>query len=133
MTVADYTAPSLMVQQLKSETGQSIVAELCAVLERDGRLPDARLFFEAVFSRERIGSTVFSAGWALPHARLSGVPELCFTVGISARPVLWHAEPRCLVHTVFLLAVPESQTKTYLNLISALARLSQNAALVAEL
>ena len=132
-TLADYTAPALMVPELKSQTAMAAIEELCLLLERDGRLPDRAAFFDAVMVREKLSSTAISPGWALPHARLKGLPQLSFILARSPRPLVWSSEARFPVHTVILFAAPDSEAKMYLNLISAIAKLSQNAALVAQL
>ena len=63
-------------------------------------------------------------GWAVPHARLAGIPRLSFALGRTAKPLAWFGgQP---VHTVFLFAVPETEAAAYLNLISGLAKLSQD-------
>lgn len=131
--LADYTTPALMVPQLQSQGRAAVIVELCALLQREGRLHDLTTFSDAVMRREQLSSTSIACGWALPHARLNGLPRLTFTLARSSQPFVWSTEALCPVHTVFLFAAPEPEAKTYLNLISAVARLSQNSALVDQL
>jgi mannitol/fructose-specific phosphotransferase system IIA component (Ntr-type) len=122
--VADYTEPSLMVPLLRSRDAAGVTAELCSTLQRKGRLVDLLPFYHDVISREALSSTVISPGWALPHARIAGIPRLCFVLGRTAEPLAWFGgEP---VSMVFLFAVPEREAAAYLSLISGLARLSQD-------
>ena len=132
-TLADYTAQALMVPQLQSQTMASVVTELCALLQREGRFPGSATFYEAVMKREQLSSTCISCGWALPHARLSGLSQLSFVLARSSQPFVWSTDTRSTVHMVILFAVPEFEAKSYLNLVSAVARLSQNSALVEQL
>jgi mannitol/fructose-specific phosphotransferase system IIA component (Ntr-type) len=121
-TLADYTAPSLMLPFLRSRDATSVTAELCSTLERQGRVSDLLPFYHGVISHEALSSTVISPGWALPHARVAGIPQLSFVLGRAAEPLTWFGgEP---VTMVFLFAVPESEAATYLKLLAALARLS---------
>jgi mannitol/fructose-specific phosphotransferase system IIA component (Ntr-type) len=123
-SVADFTEPSLMVPLLRSRDAAAVTAELCSTLEREGRTSDLLPFYHEVISREALSSTVISPGWALPHARIAGIPQLCFALGRTAEPLVWFGgEP---VNMVFLFAVPEREAGAYLNLISSLARLSQD-------
>lgn len=65
-----------------------------------------------------------SPGWAMLHARIAEIPQLSFALGRTALPLVWFGgEP---VTMVFLFAVPDSESGTYLSHISGLARLSQD-------
>lgn len=132
-TVADYTTPALMVPELQARTHTEAIAELCSLLERAGRLPDAAAFREAVLKREQLSSTATTHGWALPHGRLNGLPRLSFALARSSKPFAWSADAFGPVHTVFLFATPEAEAKNYLTLICAVARMTQRSALVEQL
>jgi mannitol/fructose-specific phosphotransferase system IIA component (Ntr-type) len=123
-TVADYTEPSLMLPLLRSRDAAGVTDELCSTLQRQRRIRDLPPFYHAVMSREALSSTVMSPGWAMPHARVAGIPMLSFVLGRTAAPLLWFGGER--VNLVFLFAVPESDAAAYLSLISGLARLSQD-------
>jgi mannitol/fructose-specific phosphotransferase system IIA component (Ntr-type) len=123
-TVAAYTEPSLMVPRVRSRDPEALTAELASALQCRGRISDVESFCHAVITHERLSSTAMSPGWALPHARLAGIPQLAFALGRTAKPLLWFGgQP---VSTVFLCAVPENEAAAYLGLISALAKLSQD-------
>ncbi len=132
-TLADFSSPALMLPQLRSRTSAAVIAELSGILQREGLLPDDDAFCSAVLRREQMSSTAMPSGWALPHARLAGLPQLCFVLARAPQPLVWSAEARSLVHTVFLFAAPEAEAKAYLNLISAVARLSQSPDLAEQL
>jgi mannitol/fructose-specific phosphotransferase system IIA component (Ntr-type) len=132
-TVADYTSPDLIVPELLSDTADGVITELCGTLERAGRLHDPPAFQAAVRARELMSPTSFSEGWALPHARLKGLSQLSFALARTRQPVVWPGDGRARVQTVFLFAVPEFEARTYLNLISALAKLNQTSDLLQQL
>ena len=111
---------------LRSRDAAGVVAELCSTLQRQGRVSDLLPFYHAVISHEALSSTVISPGWALPHARIAGIPQLAFTLGRTAEPLPWFGgEP---VSLVFLFAVPECDAGTYLSLLAGLAKLGQDEA-----
>jgi mannitol/fructose-specific phosphotransferase system IIA component (Ntr-type) len=122
--VADYTAPLLMVPLLRSRDAAGVTAELCSMLERQGRISDLLPFYHAIISHEALSSTAMSPDWALPHARIAGIPHLCFALGRTAEPLVWFGGER--VSMVFLSAVPQNQAAAYLSLISGLAKLNQD-------
>jgi mannitol/fructose-specific phosphotransferase system IIA component (Ntr-type) len=124
-TVAHYTSPALIVPTLRSRESAAAIGELCATLCQDERVREPFPFFNAAISHEMVASTATSDGWALPHARLIGIPRLSFALGRAAAPMDWFGNPANRIQLVFLFAVPESDGAGYLALISALARLSR--------
>lgn len=132
-TLANYTSPALMVPALQSRAPKEVIAELCSTLQRDGQLSDKASFYDAVMARELMSATSISPGWALPHARLKGLAQLSFVMARSSQPLVWFGENGLRVQTVLLFAVPEAEAKTYLSLIAAVAKLSQNDGLVEQL
>lgn len=127
-SLAEFTTPRLIFPTLRSRDAAGVAAELCSSLHREGFVPDLLPFYNAIISRENLCSTAGAPGWAVPHARMRGLPRLAFAVGRTVEPMPWFGESRELVQVVFLFAVPEEQIAGYLNLVSALARLSQNPA-----
>ncbi len=132
-TLADFTDPELLVSQLHCPTANSALIELCSLLQRKGRIDNSTAFYAAILARESLSPTCFLPGWAFPHARLKELPELCFALARTAEPVKWIGEAQALVHTIFLFAVPEHAGKAYLELVSTIARFTQNRDLCAAL
>jgi mannitol/fructose-specific phosphotransferase system IIA component (Ntr-type) len=125
-TLAQYTSPTLLIPQLRQQDATGVVGELCSLLHREGCVETLLPFYNAVITHEAVSSTATAPGWAMPHARLHGLPRLCFAVGRSAAPFPWFGQAEEPVQLVFLSAVPENEGAAYLALISGLARLSQN-------
>jgi len=132
-TLGDYTSSGLMVPELEGKTAESVIGDLCSLLQREGRLSDSNAFYNAVMKRERLSSTVIAPGWALPHARLDALPQLSFALARSLHPLLWPGAAGIDLTMVFLFAIPESEAKAYLNVIAAVARLNQSPTLVDQL
>jgi mannitol/fructose-specific phosphotransferase system IIA component (Ntr-type) len=132
-TLANYTSPALLVPELKSNTATGVIAELCSLLQQQGRLSDCKEVCDAVITRELLSPTSIPPGWALPHARLKGLAQISFALARSPQPLVWFGEGGIRPQLVFLFVIPEAEAKTYLNLISALARLSQDPTLLGQL
>jgi mannitol/fructose-specific phosphotransferase system IIA component (Ntr-type) len=132
-TIAQYTTPGLLIPQLSETEPVAVIRELCLALEREGRLTDPASFRETVIRNERQRSTAMSPGWALPHARSSGLTQLSFALGRSVTPIEWFGESAERVHMVFLFSVPEAAAANYLALVSGLARLNQDPAQLEKL
>ena len=132
-TAAHYTNPALIIPCVHNREASAIIGELCSALCREGRVNEPFPFFNAVISHELLSHTVTPEGWALPHARLNGLPQLSFAVGRSAAPFDWLGTTAHRVQLVFLFAVPQADGGDYLNLLSGLAKASQNSTLAARL
>jgi mannitol/fructose-specific phosphotransferase system IIA component (Ntr-type) len=132
-TLADYTSAELIIPQLRSRSPAAVVGELCALLQREQRLGDALSFYNSVISHEYLAGTVTSPGWALPHARVPGLPGLSFALGRAPTPLGWFDHAGDRIRLVFLIAVPENESGTYLALLSSLAKLSENKVMVEKL
>ena len=122
-----------MVPDAKGVTAPDVILELCDQLDTAQRLGARLAFMEAVIAREMMSPTSFPPGWALPHARLGNLSQLSFGLARAPRPFPWLGCPAAHVRLVWLFAVPELETKAYLNLVASIARLSQNTSLVEQL
>ena len=124
MTLADFTAPELVLPDLRNVGMEAVLLELSQLLQSAGRVPDAKSLYEAALKRERLVSTAMTAGMAFPHARLPEVKELSFALGRSANSFAWSANSNRQVRLVFLIAVSPNDAMQYLQLISGISRLS---------
>ena len=131
--IADYTAPALLLPEPRGITAAEVIGELVEALERAGRLTDRASFLDAVLAREKMSPTCLPIGWATPHARLPNLPQLSFALARPTRPLPWICSSKPLVQVIWLFAVPEQETRAYLNLIASVARFSQHSMRVEQL
>lgn len=96
-----------------------IISELAAI---QCNLPPL-VVFDAVLSRERMGSTGIGNGIAIPHGTLGvDIPQ---TIGVFMRlnqPVAFDSIDNQPVDLLFALLVPANQCKTHLHTLSLVAR-----------
>jgi PTS system nitrogen regulatory IIA component len=133
MTLADYTSPEMIVPYLRGRDVAAVLQELSHVLHRERRVPDLLPFYHAALNREFLASTDAEAGMACPHARVPGLPALCYALGRSQEPIGWGHRVAPTVRLVFLIAVPATDAIAYLLLTSGLARLAKEPGLVQRL
>ena len=83
--------------------------------------------FTALIEREKIGSTGFENGIAIPHCRLSGVSE--FTVGLLIVPegVDFSAYDGQPSKIIFVIVAPDSDRDSHIRLLSTISRTLNNA------
>lgn len=133
MTLADFTGPGLMIPRLRGAETASAIKELTDALHAEHRVTDALPLYQAALNREFLAGTNLEPGMAFLHARLPGLKDISFALGRSVEPLRWGPHDTCETRLVFLLAVPATDAVQYLLVISGLARLAQDAGLMAGL
>jgi mannitol/fructose-specific phosphotransferase system IIA component (Ntr-type) len=130
LTLADYTDPGLIVPMVSGLDAPSIIQELSASLQREGRISDLLPFYQAALNREYLCGTVTEPGFALPHVLVKGLDKPCFALGRTPKPIVWVRDNLLRVRLIFLLVVPETDARAYITLIRGVARLSKDTQLV---
>ena len=77
--------------------------------------------FEALFAREKLGSTGLGHGIAVPHGRIKGLKEAKGAFVRLASPVPFESPDGQPVSLLFVLLVPEHATDQHLQILSELA------------
>jgi mannitol/fructose-specific phosphotransferase system IIA component (Ntr-type) len=133
VSLADFTELALIAPELRGQDAAAVIQELGQAMQRTARVPELLPFYHAVLNREYLISTVLDYGIALPHARLSGLKDLCFALGRSRHPIPWGPKGAMPVRLVFLLAVPSTEAADYLLLMAGLTRLGKEPSLLQTL
>ena len=94
---------------------------------------DPTLIADAIADRERLGSTGFGGGVAIPHGKLAGLERVYALVARLATPVDYKAIDGGKVDLVFLLLSPPDAGAEHLKALAAVSRLVRNAATVEKL
>ena len=79
--------------------------------------------FEALFARERLGSTGLGHGIAVPHGRIKGLREAAGAFVRTESPIAFEAPDGNPVNLIFVLLVPEKATDLHLQILSELAQM----------
>lgn len=132
-SLAGYTRPGLIVPQLRERDTAGVIKELSELLHQEGCVPDLLAFYHAALNHEFLVNSAADCGVAFPHARLNGVVTPRFAFGRAPEPIIWGTSPSWPVRFVFLLAVPATDAAGFLQLLSALARVGQQDALLSTL
>jgi mannitol/fructose-specific phosphotransferase system IIA component (Ntr-type) len=133
MNLADFTDLQLMIPSLQGEDTASVIHELSKALQREKRVPDLLPFYQEALNHEFLVSSDMETGVAFPNARVPSLKKVCYAVGRSNAPLRWGIKGSHLVRLVFLLAVPATDATQYLQVVSGIARLSQECELMARL
>lgn len=78
--------------------------------------------YDALFAREKLGSTGLGQGIAIPHGRIKGLREATGALLRLAAPVPFESPDGKPVSLLFVLLVPEQATEQHLQILSELAQ-----------
>jgi len=89
--------------------------------------------FDALFARERLGSTGLGHGIAIPHGRIKGLREAAGAFVRTRAPIPFEAPDGNPVQLIFVLLVPEKATDLHLQILSELAQMFSDKEMRAQL
>jgi PTS system nitrogen regulatory IIA component len=98
------------------------------LFENSRQIPRMRVF-DALFDREKLGSTGLGYGVAIPHGRIKTIKEPVCAFVRTAAPIPFEAPDGAPVSLVFAMLVPEHATEAHLELLSELAQMFSDARL----
>lgn len=88
---------------------------------------DQDVVYESLIAREKLGSTGFGNGIAIPHCRLKGCTSPISAVLHLEKPIDFDAIDGAPVDLLFVLLVPEAATDAHLELLRQIASMLDNA------
>lgn len=100
-----------------------VIENLSQLLATNTGATTADTIFQALFERERLGSTGLGKGVAIPHARIPGITHTIAAMMTLATPVNYEAADNKPVDIVFGLLVPEDGSEQHLQQLARLVSL----------
>lgn len=119
--LSDLLRPEAVVTDLVAGARKAVLLTMAGVLSPQLGL-EPRMIADRLLDRERLGSTGFGHGVAVPHARIDGLPQIAGAFARLAHPVDWQAVDDLPVDLVFVLLSPVDAGADHLK---ALARVSR--------
>ncbi|WP_426416083.1 PTS IIA-like nitrogen regulatory protein PtsN [Aestuariirhabdus sp. LZHN29] len=104
-----------------------VLETLAETLAQAGQEITADELFNGLFERERLGSTGFGKGIAIPHCRLTSCTEPVAALLKLSEGVNFDAMDELPVDIIFALVVPNEATNEHLAILQALAGRLDNA------
>lgn len=111
---------------------KSLFAHFGAVAEREFGL-DAHQVIERLTERERLGSTGFGAGVAIPHGKVDGLTRVVGMFARLAAPIDFQAIDDLPVDLAFCLLSPPDAGADHLKALAQVSRWLRDAGFVAKL
>lgn len=119
--IEDILTPARSLVDVPGGSKKRVLEQIAKVLGRDLPDLDTQAIFESFIAREKLGSTGFGNGIAIPHCRMSGCASPFSAILRLDGPVDFDAIDGAPVDLLFVLLVPEAATDEHLELLRQIA------------
>jgi PTS system nitrogen regulatory IIA component len=121
MDLADLIEPSHIIFGARATNKEQLLVDLAARAASFLNL-DSKMVFNALQTREQLGSTGLGEGFALPHARIEGLDHFFGMFARLNRPIHFDSIDAKPVDLVFLLLIPANAGGEHLAALAAISR-----------
>lgn len=121
MNVLEALEKELIKVPLESGEKYAIIRELVDVAAQ-AKGYDGEALLDAVFARERLGSTGIGNGIAIPHAKSDAVNKVTMVIGVSKIPVDFESIDNQKARIFFLVIAPSKEASAHVELLASIAR-----------
>lgn len=102
---------------------EEVLNQMINLISQTGNIVNKQEFRETVFRREKEGTTGIGEGIAIPHGKSRAVKKACLAAAVLPKGVKFEALDGKKVNLIFLIAAPENQENTHLEVLSRLSAL----------
>lgn len=126
MNLSDFLDFDAIKPALSAGNKRSLLSQLANIAASRLDLPASDIL-DTISEREKIGSTGFGQGVAIPHGKVEGVKQIYGLFVRLAEPVGYKAIDRKPVDLIFLLLSPVDAGAEHLKALAAISRVIRNA------
>lgn len=119
--IENILTPGRSLVNVPGGSKKRVLEQIAKVLGQDLPDLDSQTIFESFIAREKLGSTGFGNGIAIPHCRMPGCTSPLSAVLRLDVPVDFDAIDGAPVDLLFVLLVPEAATDEHLELLRLIA------------
>lgn len=116
-------AGNIRCQATNVSSKKRVLEDLSHLLAANTKVISADNIFQALFERERLGTTGLGKGVAIPHARIPDIPHTIAVMMTLKSPVDYDAADEQPVDIIFGLLVPEDDSQHHLEHLSRIVTL----------
>ena len=133
MKITDLLSKESVLLNADVNDKEACLVKLVDLMDASGKISDKKSYLDAVYEREKEGTTGVGNGIAIPHGRCSGVKEPGLAAMTIPSGVEYNALDSKLVDLAFLIAAPEGSGSMHLEILSKLATMLMDENFVADL
>ena len=120
--IAPLLRPENVIAALDASSKKRVFEQAGLLFENNQQLARSTVY-DALFAREKLGSTGLGLGVAIPHGRIKGLKSAVGAFFRLASPIPFDAPDGAAVELVFVLLVPQTANERHLQLLSELAQM----------
>ena len=120
--IANLLPPTNILLSLEASSKKRVFDQAGLMFENHQGIARSTVY-EALFAREKLGSTGLGQGIAIPHGRIKGLRHAVGGFLRLAVPVQFDSPDGKPVSLIFVLLVPEAATEQHLQILSELAQM----------
>lgn len=120
--IAKLLPPENILLDLEASSKKRVFEQAGILFENRHGLARSTVY-DALFAREKLGSTGLGQGIAIPHGRIKGLKDALGGFLRLSTPVQFDSPDGKPVGLLFVLLVPEAATERHLQLLSELAQI----------
>jgi PTS system nitrogen regulatory IIA component len=120
--IARLLKPEHVLLDMDVSSKKRLFEQLALCVEHSHALPRNSIF-DALFQRERLGSTGLGKGCALPHGRLRGTRETFCVFARTKLAIPFESPDGLPVNLVFMVLAPEHANEFHLRILSEVAQM----------
>lgn len=132
MDLSDLLLPELVAVDVPAATRKAAFTQIGALVAPVLHF-DARVIADALGAREKLGSTAFGGGVAIPHARLDGLDRIVVGAIRLAQPIDFAAVDDAPVDLLLILFSPPNAGGDHLKALARVSRRLRDRGFVAKL
>ncbi len=123
MQLVDVLKENQIFLNFEAENKDKAIEKFVSSLQQSGSIKEPEALKDALFEREKLGTTGVGGGIAMPHARSSAIKDLTVAFFRSESGIDFKAIDSSPVNLVFMLLAPVSSGGPYLKLLAKISRL----------
>lgn len=127
MNLRRVLSPAVIVAHLASDSKESVINELLAILLATGKVKDEERARNALFERERKMSTGMEHGIAIPHGKTDAVDELVACIGVSRDGIDFESLDGKPSHIFIMTLSPANRTGPHIQFLAEISSLLRDA------
>ncbi len=124
MDISKYLAPESCTITLAGKTKDEVIRSLAELIMKSPNAAGAELddIELGLLEREKLGSTGFGKGIAIPHCKIAGMKNFVLALGISTGGILFDAMDNRSVHEFCAIVGPPEEPEKHLRLLAVASR-----------
>ena len=122
MKIADVLTREHVIQDLEANNKRQALKELASFISEKFPSLNKDKVFETLEERENVCSTAIDEGVAIPHCKISGIPNLILAIARSKKGIEFDSLDGNPTHILILILSPENSSSLHIQALAAVSK-----------